>query len=153
MKRMNACLVFSRRGQQPGLDMVSSALGGAQSCTLVCRVTEETMKNRKNLFPLLMMIAGAVLILGAVAFVITSSLTSSQVKPTAAAPADPLAAIPRVNPEEAKAAFDSGQAIFVDVRDEQAYNSQHVAGALFMPLDQVPDRLSELDPQAWIITY
>ena len=61
--------------------------------------------------------------------------------------------IDRVSLQDAKAAFDSGTAIFVDVRGDQAYDAAHVAGSLSLPLVEIESRLAELDPNQWIITY
>src|SRR5262245_58398516 len=47
------------------------------------------------------------------------------------------AEVPRVNVDVAKAAFDSGQAIIVDVRAPQAYESSHVKGAINIPLGTI----------------
>ncbi len=58
-----------------------------------------------------------------------------------------------ISVEEAKAAFDAGTAVFVDVRDSASYESSHIPGALSMPLSDLPNHLSELDPSGWIITY
>lgn len=113
-------------------------------------------KNRRTLAPFLMVIAGALFIAGAVVTGIvfsrnaTSSTRSSggggfvQVSPDN---------IPRVSLEEAKAAYDSGEAVFVDVRTADSYAQDHIPGALSMPLNQVEARLAELDPESWIITY
>ena len=63
--------------------------------------------------------------------------------------------VPRVSVEEAKAALDSGAAIIVDVRSPAAYEHNHVAGALSIPLgtiEQDPTNL-KLDKAQWIITY
>jgi 3-mercaptopyruvate sulfurtransferase SseA len=61
--------------------------------------------------------------------------------------------IPRVNLPDARQAYESGAAIFVDVRDESSFKSGHISGALSIPLSALPDREGELDPNAWIITY
>lgn len=65
------------------------------------------------------------------------------------------AAVPRVTVEEAKAAFDSGAAIIVDVRSQDAYNASHVAGALFVPLGEFETNIAGVDlpKDEWIITY
>ncbi len=42
--------------------------------------------------------------------------------------------VQRVTPEEAKAAFDSGSAVFLDVRSHTAYVQSHIPGALSIPL-------------------
>jgi 3-mercaptopyruvate sulfurtransferase SseA len=61
--------------------------------------------------------------------------------------------VPRVSLEEAKSALDAGSAIFLDVRSQQSYESQHIPGALNIPLPDMEARLGELDKAEWIITY
>ncbi|MGH8245357.1 MAG: rhodanese-like domain-containing protein, partial [Gammaproteobacteria bacterium] len=65
------------------------------------------------------------------------------------------AAVPRVTVEEAKAAFDSGEAVLVDVRSQGAYEASHAAGALFIPLGEFETDPAgvELNKEQWIITY
>jgi hypothetical protein len=63
--------------------------------------------------------------------------------------------VPRVTVEVAKAAVDSGAAIIVDVRSPAAYEHNHVAGAISIPLGAIeldPTNL-KLDKDQWIITY
>jgi 3-mercaptopyruvate sulfurtransferase SseA len=65
------------------------------------------------------------------------------------------AEVPRVSVEEAKAAFDSGAAIIVDVRSAGAYAASHVPGAINIQLGEFetnPTGLN-LDKDQWIITY
>jgi rhodanese-related sulfurtransferase len=57
--------------------------------------------------------------------------------------------------ENAKAAFDSGKAIIVDVRSQEAYDMSHIAGARYISLADMendPEKLG-LDKDQWIITY
>lgn len=61
--------------------------------------------------------------------------------------------IPRVSLADAKAAFDVGSAIFVDVRSAQAYQESHIADSVNIPLAELEQRVSELDPADWIVTY
>jgi 3-mercaptopyruvate sulfurtransferase SseA len=61
--------------------------------------------------------------------------------------------VPRVSLEEAKAALDAGSAMFLDVRAQASYESQHIPGALNIPLPEIEARLGELDKAEWIITY
>jgi len=75
--------------------------------------------------------------------------TSEPVSPAVEAPRE----IQRVTLEESKAAFDSGEAIFVDVRTASTYQVGHIPGALSIPLAELPTRIGELDPNQWIITY
>jgi hypothetical protein len=80
------------------------------------------------------------------------------VEPTlVATPKLPLteADVPRVPVDQAKAAFDSGMAIIVDVRTPQAYEANHIKGAISIPLGEIelnPTGLN-LDKNKWIITY
>ena len=61
--------------------------------------------------------------------------------------------IPRVTLAEAKAALDARSAIFVDVRSAQAYQESHISSSINIPLAELEARISELDPDQWIITY
>jgi len=66
---------------------------------------------------------------------------------------NPYLEVPRVTPEEAIAAYNSGAAVFVDVRGTDQYSQSHIAGALSIPLTEIEARIGELDPNDWIITY
>jgi 3-mercaptopyruvate sulfurtransferase SseA len=63
--------------------------------------------------------------------------------------------VPRVNVDEAKAAFDSGEAVIVDVRSADAYATSHAAGALSVPLGFFESEIENVDlpKEKWIITY
>jgi 3-mercaptopyruvate sulfurtransferase SseA len=65
------------------------------------------------------------------------------------------AEVPRVSVEEAKAAFDSGAAIIVDVRSAEAYAASHVPGAINIQLEEFETNPTdlELDKEQWVITY
>ncbi len=65
------------------------------------------------------------------------------------------AEVPRITVENAKAAFDNGEAIIVDVRSKQAYDVSHIAGALYIPLADMESNSPGLglDKDQWIITY
>ena len=64
-------------------------------------------------------------------------------------------AVPRVTVEQAKAAVDSGAAVIVDVRSQESYETSHIAGALFIPLEDFENNIESLDlgKEQWIITY
>ena len=65
------------------------------------------------------------------------------------------AEVPRVPVDQAKAAFDSGDAVIVDVRGADAYARSHITGALEVSLSAIqtdPANLP-LDKSKWIITY
>ena len=65
------------------------------------------------------------------------------------------AEVPRVDVDVAKAAFDSGEAVIVDVRSQSAYDASHVAGSLFIPLGSFETDIQNIDlpKDQWIITY
>ncbi|MBK9924636.1 MAG: rhodanese-like domain-containing protein [Anaerolineales bacterium] len=86
-------------------------------------------------------------------------LTLPSTKLPTKAPANNLpltdADVPRVTVENAKAAFDAGVAIIVDVRSQEAYDAQHIAGAIFISLADMSSNTAnlKLDKNKWIITY
>ena len=65
------------------------------------------------------------------------------------------AEVPRVPVDQAKAAFESGEAVIVDVRSSQAYAVSHVAGAINIQLSEIETNPASLnlDKDQWIITY
>ena len=66
-----------------------------------------------------------------------------------------VAEVPRISVEDARAALDRGAAVIVDVRDPAAFDSQHIAGALSIPLGTIEQNPSgvPLEKEQWIITY
>jgi rhodanese-related sulfurtransferase len=56
---------------------------------------------------------------------------------------------------DARAAFDNGAAIIVDVRSPEAFTMSHVAGAISIPLSDIEANPTgvKLDKSQWIITY
>ncbi len=65
----------------------------------------------------------------------------------------PYPAVPRIRVGDARAAQESKQAVFVDVRSASQYAQSHVPGALSIPLTEFESRLNELNKEQWIITY
>lgn len=63
------------------------------------------------------------------------------------------AAIERISAEEAKARYDAGTAVFVDVRSGADYEAAHIAGALSITSRELEDRLQDLPADTTIITY
>jgi hypothetical protein len=63
--------------------------------------------------------------------------------------------VPRISIMEAKAAVESGQAIFVDVRSAQSYAELHAMDAISIPLDVFETNINSITLQKtdWIITY
>ncbi|HEX9332432.1 MAG TPA: rhodanese-like domain-containing protein, partial [Anaerolineales bacterium] len=82
---------------------------------------------------------------------------STEAVPTQPQPSLPQtdAEVPRVPVDQAKAAFDSGKAVIVDVRGPGPYGVSHIAGALEISLSEIQDHPTDLklDKDQWIITY
>ena len=105
-------------------------------------------KTKKKLSLLFTGITLTLLVLGCTSQ--TSPVLQAQPdSPANTAPAE----VSRIGVEESKAAFDSGEAIFLDVRSESSYAYNHIPGALSIPLAELEGRIDELDPEYWIITY
>ena len=89
--------------------------------------------------------------------VATAITESSATQPPATSANLPLsdAEVSRVPPDQAKAAFDRGDAIIVDVRGPDAYAQKHVSGALEISLGviETDPTTVPLDKNKWIITY
>lgn len=66
---------------------------------------------------------------------------------------DDIDAAPRISLADAKARFDAGSALFLDVRSQEAYESAHIQGAIPIPLTEVEARMDELPDDRFIITY
>lgn len=114
------------------------------------------MKNKKFL------IAFSILIL--VMLACNSLLPSNDVSTLPTAPFNPQIQsdlprteddVPRISLFDAKAAVESGQAIFVDVRSAEAYNELHAVDAISIPLDNFETNINSvaLEKTDWIITY
>ena len=65
----------------------------------------------------------------------------------------PYSHVARVDLSTAKSAFDAGEAVFVDVRDQVYYDNGHIPGAKSIPLSEFESRFSELNQSDWIILY
>ena len=105
-----------------------------------------------SLTPIMLIAAGAILIIASAAWFVLSSGALAQPAPTATRDI-PYPEIPRVSVKDSRAAFELGNAVFIDTRGEPFYSEGHIPGAISMTSDEVVDRLDELDPASWIITY
>ena len=76
--------------------------------------------------------------------------TAQATKPPPAPPTDDTR---RISIDETQAAIKAGNALVVDVRDENSYKTSHIKGAISIPLPQFEKRLGELPPGKLIITY
>ena len=106
-------------------------------------------------WPLILVGAGLALLILVIALALAPpALAPPALAPTPAAPvAVNVSDIPRATLAEAKAAFDAGSALFLDVRDAGSYETSHIAGAESIPLTRLEQELGKLDKGRWIITY
>ena len=102
-------------------------------------------KSKRALFAPVIIIVLVIILLGCAA----PQAEVEQVTPTAEQPTE----VVRLSLEDAKAAFDDGAAVFVDVRSQSSYAARHIPGALSIPLVELEPRISELGSDQWIITY
>lgn len=113
------------------------------------------MKDGKRfpIFPILL-ITGGVLILIAVAVSIIILRLPDNRAPLVDSGADiPNPEMTRVSLMEAKDAYETGAAVFVDVREKSIYDRGHIPGAKSIPLSEIEQRKGELDPNGWILLY
>jgi hypothetical protein len=109
-----------------------------------------------------LMAVGVMLIVGAIAWYIFM-MPEQQPQPVRGQSANTNQATPvvdenfsnieRISPKDAKDAHEQGIAVLVDVRTADEYAQGHIAGAMLIPLMDLPTRIGELDPNTWIITY
>jgi Rhodanese-like domain len=113
--------------------------------------------NRKRLVPTLLVGIGVFLLIITVAWKFSRQTATPTSLPTLDSNSTPtpdsVEQIQRVDLPEAKAAFDAGSALFLDVRGNSSYSASHIPGAVDMSLGDLATRFSDLDPSAWIIPY
>jgi 3-mercaptopyruvate sulfurtransferase SseA len=110
-------------------------------------------KPKKQKFPMLILIAGGLLLLVSTAWLLFQSTSSPAPTVTAVQGGQTYSEVERVSIADARAALDAGTAVFLDVRIADAYTIQHITSALNIPEAEIGTRLAELDPNQWIITY
>lgn len=80
----------------------------------------------------------------------TTANTNTPATTTAAHPDDNAA---RITLEEAKKAYDSGNAIIVDSRPEDAYKLEHIKGSINVPLADFEASYKKIPTDKKIIVY
>src|SRR5947209_17690916 len=90
---------------------------------------------------LILILAAAVLAVSSLAFVGFGVRALASAQTQGETPADGAR---RISPADARAAFDSGKAVIVDVRPLEAYRGGHVTGPPSLPLTECAPRLNEL---------
>ena len=75
-------------------------------------------------------------------------------EPVNAVPAEtPVDNAPRITLAEAKKDYDAGNAAIIDVRDEAAFNLEHIAGALNITPQTLDANISKLPKGKKLIVY
>jgi hypothetical protein len=103
--------------------------------------------------------AGAILILAGFLLLANSNSPTPSTGSTAALPDShnedgiPYPEVPRISPAEAKAAFEAGTALIVDVRSQGEFDTDRVSNAISLPLADLDARYRELPQDMEIITY
>lgn len=108
-------------------------------------------KNTKPPFPIFLFIGGGIALIVAAFLLITQN--NIPATPESIAEEVPYPEIARISLDEAKAALDLSTAVLLDVRSAEAFAGQHITGAVNIPTAELETRLTELDPNAWIIPY
>ena len=73
--------------------------------------------------------------------------------PTPAGHTDDGHDAPRISLADAKKDYDAGTAVIVDVRDATAYKTEHIKGALHIPIGDVAANEDKLPKNKKIIVY
>src|SRR2546423_8139332 len=102
---------------------------------------------------LISFMAAIALAITALAFAGHSAEATARVSSLAQQEEQPGDGARRISPADARAAYDHGRAVIVDVRSLDSYKAEHVKCALSIPLDEIESRLSELPHNKMIITY
>jgi hypothetical protein len=61
--------------------------------------------------------------------------------------------VPRISVGTAREMADAGEAILVDVRTKGTFEAVHIAGAISLPSEEIPERIDELPTDKLIIFY
>lgn len=106
-------------------------------------------KKRQNGFLWLLVGGGVFLLMAGLVSVLLNRQAQPDITSTPAA----VEQVRRVSLQDARDALDEGTAVFLDVRTSESYAASHIPGALSIPSTELPTRMGELDPGAWLIPY
>lgn len=68
-------------------------------------------------------------------------------------PEDPFAKIPRMTVEELRKALDEGRAVAADVRPAEAFEEEHIEGAVSVPENDWAAHVGDLPKDKLVVTY
>lgn len=121
------------------------------------RVQPPALPNNKVTLPVVLLAAGVLLLVGGSLFYFFNrpeAVPAVTHTPTNVVESDiPFPEIVRISVEESQAQFNAGTAVILDVRPFEDYQTLHAANAVSIPLTELPDRYTELSPDAEILTY
>ena len=61
--------------------------------------------------------------------------------------------VKRISLDDAKTAFDKGEAVFIDTRSANAFANEHIKGAINIPWQEVEKRYKEIPKGKTIVVY
>lgn len=116
-----------------------------------------SQRKQKAVIPIILAIIGALLLLFAIFLIFPRASEPEPIESVSQSSTshdeETFPEISRVSLVDSKAAFDEGSAIFLDVRERDAFTASHVPNAINIPLAELEMRLGELDKAQWIISY
>ena len=112
----------------------------------------DKVQNR-SIVPFILIAIGVLFLVGAVISVLLIRAPEGPSNSDAGDTAGNDLQVTRVDLLQAKAAYDDGSAVFIDVRDKAYYDNGHIPGAKSIPLGEIEERHGELNRHDWIILY
>jgi 3-mercaptopyruvate sulfurtransferase SseA len=82
-----------------------------------------------------------------------NATSTAAIAPQPTHPEPSLESARRITQDEAIKMVDQHKAIFVDVRPKDAYDQEHIKGAINIPLSDLAKREKELPKNKFIVTY
>lgn len=120
-----------------------------------CQFEEAGLDKGQNrpIVPIILISIGVLFLVVAVVSVLLLTSPEGPSSVDESAPGGKDLQVTRVDLLQAKAAYDDGSAVFIDVRDKAYYDSGHIPGSKSIPLSEIEDRHGELNRDDWIILY
>lgn len=111
-------------------------------------------RTARSPWPLILIGGGMVLLVAALATLLTGQQPQAASLPLAtAAPDIPFPDVPRISVADAKAGYDAGSILFVDVRSAGSYAESHIPGAESLPETGDENAFLALPHDTEIVTY
>jgi hypothetical protein len=107
----------------------------------------------QNITPLILIGVGAALLIGVLLWQLMQNRPATFTGTLPGSPTLTVDQVERVTPADAKKALDNKEAVVVDVRSLDTFVTEHIAGAISIPLAQIGTRSNELKKDQWIIPY